>query len=140
MRKLILTTAISMFVCTGCPDNAPPPPVPAFEPCGSSTITITGQMGQKTFVGVQGKLDENSESVVWSAPSDTNTAIDGASVSDQTTFNKDTGERRFAVLGEAGGFTLMVTGVINADCTGSGEWIVTNSSGVKKGKGQWTMP
>lgn len=140
---LLLSVSALAALLAGCPD-APAPP-PAFEPCGTVNIKITGRMGLGSLaprdVNTTATLEEDSTSVSWTtAGSGTGSVLDGTSASGTTTHNPQNNERAFTASGTSGSHTLDVTGTINADCTGRGSWTVKiTDSGRVIGRGRWTI-
>lgn len=139
---IFLSIVLSICLNFGCP--TPPPPV--FEACGEMKASILGRMGvggiAETVINTEVEVNENSTSVEWHIPDEaTGTVMDDSTQSGDTTVNSKTKERTFTAKGTKGSHTIIITGTIKKDCTGSGEWEVRVTESNKLiGKGTWSIP
>ena len=141
MRPAILTVGATLvgMALGACNGDAPAPP---FEACGEKTAKISGRLGMFRFQNKPLEFDENSTTeVTITVPSgSTSTALDDVSTSGATSHDTSSGSRSFTATGMNTLYDVTVTGTINADCTGSGNWRANSrGSGTQAGRGTWKI-
>ena len=141
MRLAFLTVGATLLAMAlaACNGDAPAPP---FEACGQKTAKISGRLGLFSFRDKPLEFNENSTTEVSvTVPSgSTSTSLDDVSTSGATSHDTASGSRSFTATGMNTLYNVTVTGTINADCTGSGNWRANSKgSGTQAGRGTWKI-
>ena len=139
MKAVFLTIGVvAGLTLAGCNGDAPPPP---FEACGAKTAKISGRLGLFRFRDKPLEFNESSTTEInVTVPSGaTGTALDDVSTTGTQTPG-NSGSRTFSATGMNTLYNVTVTGTVNADCTGSGNWRANKkSNGTQAGSGTWKI-